>query len=68
MVVSAFQMLISLGYVVGAVNCARENPDPALNITMTLSNCLLLVHPLLLCVIRYKHPKVKRYIKKLFER
>jgi hypothetical protein len=68
MLVAMVQFIISVGYAVGAANCSRDKPDPLLNIIMSISNCLILVHPLLLCFIRYKHPTVKKFIKDLFKK
>lgn len=68
MLVACVQLIMSIGYTIGAANCNRQNPDPLLNITMTAANCLILIHPVLLCFIRYKHPTVQKYIKKMFKK
>lgn len=68
MLVAIAQFLISLGYVIGVANCSSSNPNPSINIFISFANCLLLLHPLFLCFIRYQHPKVKKFISEIFHK
>lgn len=63
MLVAVAQFFISLGYVIGVANCRSSDPNPSINIFISFANCLLLLHPMFLCFIRYQHPKVKQFIK-----
>lgn len=61
--VASIEFLISLGYVVGAANCLQNRPNPIINITMSLANCMIVVRAGLLVCLRLAHPAVKTYIK-----
>jgi Na+-driven multidrug efflux pump len=66
--VAVTQLIISFGYVIGSVNCNQSQPDPILNISMSIANCLILVRSLLLCILRYSHPAVKIYFQNIFKK
>jgi hypothetical protein len=59
--VAALEFLISLGYVVGAANCLQDHPNPLVNITMSISNCMVVIRAALLCMLRLTHPAVRIY-------